>query len=328
MNMVELLRENEVAPRFRISMRQGGEALIAVPFWGKGAIALLGLNAGTRARIICNIDHPGCNPQEIEDIRKLKIKVWTHPRLHAKIYVTPTLAIVGSSNVSSNGLAVEGNAARGWLEANVAGTASSFVDDVPVLFQTIFDDPNTRPVRAPDIARAKARRATFPPSLYELPARQSLFDAARAAPEAFASVYVAAYRDSLDDEAKPKLKEAEGEAASQVGSGRFKKLWGYQFAKIPRDAWVIDLSCRNLDRPRVWGTARIFGEPIKVFRNRKRLNDLSLALRGPIWIGGRKYNMSANEKATLAKAAKAIYAVDTEGLLPLSDALRIIDRKR
>ena len=328
MKWFELLREHEVAPKLRKAMKAGGATVIAVPFWGRGAIALLGLEAGTSARIICNIDHPGCNPYEIEDIRKLKIKVWTHPRLHAKIYATAGLAIAGSSNVSSNGLAVEGRAARGWIEANVASADPLFIDKIEDLFKTIFDDPLTRLVSASDIARAKARRVSFPPSLAELPAGQSLFDAARTAPEAFANVYVAAYRSSLDPEARPKLKEAEAEASAQLDSSVVAKLWGYQFAGVPRDAWIIDLNCRNLDRPVYRGTARIFGAPIKVFRGRKRLNDLSLALRGRISIGGRRYVVRAAEQEALAKAAKAICRVDTDEMMPLAQVLRIIARKR
>ena len=326
--MFELLREHEVAPKLRKAMKTGGATVIAVPFWGRGAIALLGLKAGTNARIICNIDHPGCNPYEIEDIRKLNIKVWTHPRLHAKIYATAGLAIAGSSNVSSNGLAVEGKAARGWIEANVASTDQSFINKVEDLFKTIFDDPQTRLVRALDIARAKALRVSFPPSRAELPPGQSLFEAARGAPEAFGNVYVAAYRSSLDPEARPKLNEAETEAWAQMESGAISKLWGYQFANVPRDAWVVDLNCRDIDRPFYRGTARIFGAPIRVVRGRKRMNDLSLALRGPVWIGGRRYVMRAAEKDALAKAAKVICNVDTDDMMPLAQALRIIDRKR
>ncbi len=328
MNKVELLREDAIAPRFRKAMRNDREAVIAVPYWGKGAIGLLGIGLGANIRIICNIDHPGCNPHEIEDIRKLNVRVWTHPRLHAKIYATPTVAIVGSSNVSSNGLAVEGSASRGWIEANIASGEEAFVNQVQTLFETIFDDPDTRPVRNHDIARAKERRASFPPSLAELPRGQSLFDAARTAPEAFAPVYVAAYRDSLDKEAKARLREADIEVASQLETRSSGKLWGYQFANVPRDAWVVDLNCRNLDRPSYRGTAQVFGKPVAVIRDGTRMNDLFLAVRGPITIGGRKYILRAAEKDALARAAKAICRVDTDEMMPLTQALRIIDRKR
>jgi hypothetical protein len=328
MNKVELLREDAVAPRFRKAMRNDREAVIAVPYWGKGAIGLLGIKRGANIRIICNIDHPGCNPYEIEDIRNLNVKVWTHPRLHAKIYATPRLAIVGSSNVSSNGLAVEGSASRAWIEANIASGEQFFVDQVQALFGTIFDDPDTRLICNHDIARAKERRASFPPSLAELPRGQSLFDAARAAPEAFAPVYVAAYRVSLDKEARARLREADNEVTSQLETRSSGKLWGYQFANVPRDAWVVDLNCRNLDRPSYRGTARILGAPVTIIREGARMNDLSLALRGPIYIGGRKYNLNAAEKDALAKAAKAICRVETEEMIPLAQALRIIDRKR
>src|SRR4051812_16745180 len=97
---LELLREHQLAPAFRKALKAAGEGVIAVPFWGKGAAKLLGLDSEGDVRVICNLDQPGCNPYVIEALRDLKIKVKTHPRLHAKIYATEALAIVGSSNAS------------------------------------------------------------------------------------------------------------------------------------------------------------------------------------------------------------------------------------
>ncbi len=46
-------------------------------------------------------------------------RVKTNGQLHAKMYLTDAAAIIGSSNVSTNGLNEEGSAATVWLEANV-----------------------------------------------------------------------------------------------------------------------------------------------------------------------------------------------------------------
>jgi PLD-like domain len=101
--------------------------MVAVPFWGRGGVQSLGLQRGSNVRIICNLDHPGCNPNVFEELCVLEIEVKTHRRLHAKICVTPTIAIVGSSNVSTNGLTVEGagDEIRKGLVCPLAGAGPS-----------------------------------------------------------------------------------------------------------------------------------------------------------------------------------------------------------
>lgn len=117
--MPRLLHAYQVATSFIKARKTDPKAVVAVPFWGIGAVATLGLTTDDPIRILCNLGHPGCNPDVIEDIHNLDIEIRTHPRLHAKIYATERVAIVGSSNVSTNGLTVEGKESRGWIEANV-----------------------------------------------------------------------------------------------------------------------------------------------------------------------------------------------------------------
>ena len=70
-----------------------------------------------------------CNPAEIERLQKTLGKpcVLTRDRLHAKVWLTDRGAIVGSSNVSANGLGFEGDELKGSIEANV------FIDDAETL---------------------------------------------------------------------------------------------------------------------------------------------------------------------------------------------------
>jgi hypothetical protein len=325
--LVEIIREDKVAPAFRRAMKNDATAAIAVPFWGKGAIELLGLHRGQKLQIVCNIDHPGCNPHEIEAIRKLGLKVWTHPRLHAKLYVTKTIAIIGSSNVSSNGLAMEGRAARGWIEGNVIGSEAAFVSGARGLFDTILGDAETRSVRKADIELAKERRSTLPPSLFEMVREGSLLQAARAAPEAFGNVFLALYQEQLDAEAKVVLKTAQADGASKVGADKLSNLWGYQFPDMPRGAWLIDISCIDRDHPRYHFTARVIGDPIKIPRSpgRRKVNDLSLALRERIQIGPKRFVVTAAEKVALVAVARRLCAFGEDGLVKLTDALKQMD---
>lgn len=86
---------------------------LAVAFWGAGAIDRIGLrerhaNAGERrTRIICDLMSGACNPGEIRQIRAMQptgVEVRTLDGLHAKVYSTTCHSIIGSANVSANGL--------------------------------------------------------------------------------------------------------------------------------------------------------------------------------------------------------------------------------
>jgi hypothetical protein len=107
----DILRE---AARLVVDQRSD----IAVAFWGRGAAVALGLGdalAGTR--ILLNADSGACNPAELESLLKYEtIEVRNCARLHAKVIIGSEM-LVGSANMSSNGLGLEGNELRGWVEA-------------------------------------------------------------------------------------------------------------------------------------------------------------------------------------------------------------------
>ena len=324
MSDIMLLREFDVAPAFKTALRQAAEAVVAVPFWGKGAATTLGLTRKAPVRVICNLDHPGCNPDAIDKLLDLGLRVRTHRRLHAKIYATPALAIVGSSNVSSNGLTVEGSAARGWVEANVASSDEHFVEKVLALFEEIWtDELYTRVVRRADIKAARKAREALPPFLYDLSPRLSLFEAVRERPKAFASVYVAAYSKDMSKAARARFKQLKDEAAAPGGELKvadFRNAHGYQFERIPPGAWLIGIDCRNKSAPRFWGCALASTTRLKVDGE----YDLTIAFRGKIRVGEREFRLLAAEKAQLFGASKRIMRRAGDTILPLSEALDLI----
>ena len=94
----------------------------AVAFWGNGAAAHLGLpRAGQDLRIICNLAMGGTNPREIKRLQKFGAEVRHLERLHAKVYIGDSEMIVGSANVSANGLGFEAGAQANWIEAATLG---------------------------------------------------------------------------------------------------------------------------------------------------------------------------------------------------------------
>lgn len=329
-DIIELLREHELAPAFRKALKRAKSAVIAVPFWGKGAVKLLGLDVGHAVRVICNLDHPGCNPFVIEELRKHKVKLRTHRRLHAKLYATGAVAIVGSSNASTNGLTVEGKEAQGWVELNVASGDEGFIASVLAEFETLWDSDEAVPVRAVDIKRAKARRAKLPPFVALTADDLSLFEAVRKMSAAFADVYIAVYDDGLSKNAKGALgafqKNATGLPDSAFDAASIKNAWGYQLGRMPEPAWLIDVSCKG-EAPKYRGTARSLGIRIAVVDDDGYPeNDLVPALRGPIVVGGKMFRPDKEERALLERHGKALFKRSRDAPIPIAQVVAFIDK--
>lgn len=323
--MLRLLREHQVAAEFRKARKRSLKAVVAVPFWGKGAASTLGFSKGIPVRVLCNLGQPGCNPDAIDEVRKLGIEVRTHPRLHAKIYATNHVAIVGSSNVSTNGLTVEGAAAKGWIEANVSSDDPKFLADVFALFEQIWRDPETKPVRKSDIEAARKARLNWPAPVAAL-GKKTLFAACRERPDNFRSVYVAAYTFCLGDNGKRLLKQVRTGAQPPkpgLSPSDFRKAGGYQFSGIPEGAWLIGLDCRLPNNPRFAGCSKASGLRLKADGE----EDLTIVIPGAVEMSGygKRLRISAAEKDSLVKSANSILRRDE--LLSLPDALKIIDRR-
>ncbi|GLI99011.1 phospholipase D-like domain-containing protein [Sphingobium sp. BS19] len=330
-DFIRLLREHELAPAFRKALKRAKSAVIAVPFWGKGAVKLLGLDAGHSVRVICNLDHPGCNPFVIEELRKHKVKVRTHRRLHAKLYATDAVAIVGSSNASTNGLTVEGKEAQGWVELNVTSGEADFVDGVLAEFETLWCSDETVPVRSVDIKRAKAQHAKLPPFAALFADDLGLFEVVRKMPTAFADVYLAVYDDDLSKNARGALgvfqKNANRLPDSGFDAASIKNAWGYQFRSMPEPAWLIDVSCKG-EAHKYVGTARSLGIRIAVVdEDGFPENDLVPALRGPIVIAGKSFRPDKEERALLERHGKALLKISGGAPLPIAKAVAFIDKR-
>src|SRR5205085_9376969 len=155
--MLELLREFDVPVRVRSLQERTTEMSVAVAFWGKDALKKLGIKKGTKARIICNLSSWACNPAVIEKLWLLKptVQVRSHPRLHAKLYITGRHAIVGSSNASANGLTLEGDELAGWVEANALTDDPAFLKRSLALFDDLWKSKETVQVTRTRLEAAK-----------------------------------------------------------------------------------------------------------------------------------------------------------------------------
>lgn len=105
---------------------------LAVSYWGRGAAEHLRLELSKETRIVCDLLSGCCNPAEIDKIRRIAgVQVKHLTGLHAKLYWTPTMMIVGSANASANGL---GDSGDGTIEAAACSDDRSALDSAAAWF--------------------------------------------------------------------------------------------------------------------------------------------------------------------------------------------------
>ena len=132
---------------------------VAVAFWGQGADRRIHPNESKPIRVICNLRSGGSNPWAIQS---LLTRAETYPhvqvrqcdRLHAKVLIGASQALIGSANISANGLGLEGSEAAHWLEAgfhtnNLAEIASS-----QRWFDQLWSSMDARDITVEDMANA------------------------------------------------------------------------------------------------------------------------------------------------------------------------------
>lgn len=205
-NEMRFLDEVQALDAIRKMIADTGKARLAVAFWGKGAIEKLGLDRqGLKLEVLCNLESGACNPTEIAALRKLGAEVRTHPQLHGKVYWTPEAVILGSSNASANGLAVEASDLNGWREANLLISDSKVIAESKEWIDIHWEAGS--PVDGPALLRAKAlwktRQAHAPPGK----AMKSLLDAYFKTPDhpAWNKLKLVAFTDQVTSAARQEI---------------------------------------------------------------------------------------------------------------------------
>lgn len=327
--MIKFFREDGLAEHFKAMRRDDRTAMIAVPFWGEGAAAMLGLDDGGGTRVLCRLDSPGCNPRALRELVDAGVKIRSHPRLHAKIYATKGCVIVGSSNASRYGLTEDGDVVSGSIEANVLTDDAGVIADALNLFERLWVAKETSKVTASRIMKEIDRRDAQP---FAVAARQlnslTLLAACREAPELFGSVHLVAYDEELCGRGLTALNDLKRDLVSGETSdaSAFRHAWGYQLEELlPGGAWLIDLDCRR-KTPKVWGASQV---PMPTLRLKaKGEDDVTVTVRGVVTVPGAqgRFRMSAAEKELLVRHAKRLLQ-RKGGVMPLPEAVRVMDKR-
>lgn len=132
--MTKFITTLETRDEIQRLLRHSSEAILAVAFIGRGAkkwIEGRGINFGNIS-IICDIESGACNPDEIQILIDSGVKLLAKRRLHAKVFWTPECVIVGSSNLSANGLGFEGDEISSNIEASFSSSNTSIINAVKI----------------------------------------------------------------------------------------------------------------------------------------------------------------------------------------------------
>ena len=194
-------------------LSEADQASVAVAFWGEGAERLFAGWRGGPLRIICNLSQGGTNPTAITALQSLPgAQVRQLSDLHAKLVLTDHQLVVGSANVSTNGLGLERNEVAGWRETGI-------LSEDPLHLRSAADWFNiqwqaAQPVTPQELSRAaaawKPRRGQRP-----LPAAASSFLTLTADDLRDRPVYMAVYRNFASQRAKEALEDVKEKAASE-----------------------------------------------------------------------------------------------------------------
>jgi len=101
------------------SVLSGDRKDVAVAFWGAEPLKRLGIADASKMRVACDLYSGACNPSAIKDLLDNRASVFDVPGLHAKVYLGAAAMVVGSANVSANGLGEEGVEIIVGLEAGI-----------------------------------------------------------------------------------------------------------------------------------------------------------------------------------------------------------------
>jgi hypothetical protein len=150
-----LVTSNDYEKVIRGILAEPGDASIAVAFWGLGSNRLLE-NRPDATRVICNLKSGATNPEPIKLLCEMtNVQLRQNDRLHAKVILGGGSALVGSANISSNGLNFEAEELRGWEEAGVLIKSQESIKAAKSWFDVLWS--KSRPISDKDIEDAEIK---------------------------------------------------------------------------------------------------------------------------------------------------------------------------
>lgn len=216
-----------VLAHLRAALRRGAPLDLAIAYWGAGAVKELDLTvAGEGTRVLLDALSGGTNPQALRELWACHPRVMVRHRsgLHAKVAITDTDLVVGSSNASAAGLGFNELSAETLIEAGALLSDARSRSDAASWFEnewergTALDDKILATATAAWGRRSQARRLASR-ALDALPPNG-----------AYVVVYGSYADPGVQDDGTQKLR-ARGEPHGAVFQG---------WPNMPRDALLIE----------------------------------------------------------------------------------------
>ena len=301
---------------------------VAVAFFGLDSIELFRKSKDKKIRVICNLESGACNPYLIEKIHKHKnVIIKTNPKLHAKTLIQKNSAIIGSANISSNGLSLEDNELSGWLETGVLTTSKSIISESKSWFNETWGSSVT--VKTTDIEKYKALWRERRNSRISKNSSLSIIEASRTNSSTFKDrkIYFAVYRDdNPSDEAYEAF-----ESAKAVHSNLSEHLDFYEeWSDLPEDSYLISIYVGPRLGARVDGINKTHHRKlIEEFSNSSgETGEIILCFKEEN-ILGHKLTMKDKKfiKDNIKKLINSEFADESDGfLVPLSEGIAILEK--
>ncbi len=247
---------------------------VAVAFWGKDSDALFGAVPNQKIRIICNLLSGGTNPEPIQKlINKPNIEVRRLETLHAKVVLGGSSAIVGSANISTNGLNHEHEEDPGWIEAGLMTEISEQLQKIGDWFERQWKLASK--ISKEDLAQAKTLWGIRRNNRINGSIKKSIFDN-----PVFSlqdrSIFVAMYKEDATQQADETFEKLRSDSVQNFrAAGDVKELSFFdQWDDLPMDSSIICIHVGSRGGTKIEGIYRrlpIFDRPYKIGKKTHRI---------------------------------------------------------
>ncbi|MBP2858257.1 hypothetical protein J8657_11670 [Dickeya oryzae] len=235
---------------------------IAVAFLGGGIEPLFdSIKHQSAARIICNFDSGATNPYLVEQLKRKGLDIRNQPRLHAKVLLSNNSMIIGSANLSANGLSLEGKEElTGWEEAGMLIDKPEQIADASRWFELQWQQ--AKAIDDSTIARQKQaweQRRNHRPLITDTDtSHRSLLEAARTHQASFKDreIYLAAYSEGASKEAKNAFA-----AFCHAEPNRLPKQTDFyeDWKDLPHDDFLISIRLKKPNSIKIEGLWKMAG---------------------------------------------------------------------
>jgi HKD family nuclease len=323
---MEFLSEKKYQNKIKHFFSNKNPLDIAVAFWGKDALSLFKPGSDKTVRLICNLESSACNPiiiKKLMDYNKVTVK--TNSRLHAKVLLQQNELIIGSANISANGLSLEGSELNGWIEAGVLTDDDSIIKNASNWFSSLwkFSEIITEEKLALALEKWEKRRNQRDVKTHQM----SLLNAASNNIANFEDreIYFVMYRDgNLSSEASVKLEDVK-----QVHTNLSEKVECYEgWRELPDNAYLIDIYYGPRKGVQVTGIYWTPDDPIvEDFNyNDGSTGDIKICFKKNLVFG---YKITAKDKEVIKSHVDVLWNYDQDessSIIPFVDGVELLNK--